>query len=329
MGTGTGGSRQDRPELIGGAMAKAVRFDEYGDESVLRLAQVPQPEPGAGEVVVRVVTAGTNPGEAAIRSGAMDAMFPAVFPEGQGSDLAGSVAAVGPGVSTVTVGDPVIGFSDTRSAQSEYALLPADHVVPKPDALGWAEAATLYVAGTTALAMLQAVPIGEGDTVGISGAAGGVGVFLTQLAVATGARVLAVAGEGNHAWLRQHGAEPVAHGDGLEDRIRALAPDGVDAFLDTYGHGYIELALRLGVAKERIETITDFATAQRVGAQAKGMAALADPAAGIRHLAELVASGELEVPIKARFPLEQVQDAYRALSARRGLGKIVLDVSAP
>ncbi|MCU1473340.1 NADP-dependent oxidoreductase [Amnibacterium sp.] len=308
---------------------KAVRFEEYGDVGVLRIEDVPAPEPGPGEVVVRVVTAGTNPGEASIRSGAGKDRFPARFPEGQGSDLAGVLSAVGEGVTGLAVGQPVVGLSDGRNAQAEYALLPADRVVPKPESLDWAAAATLYVAGTTALVMIDVTHPQSGETVAISGAAGGVGAFVTQLAIQTGARVLAVAGEANHERLRAWGAEPIAYGDGLEQRLRDVAPDGIQAFLDTYGGGYVELALRLGVPKDRVETITDFAAAGRLGTVAKGMAALGDPVAGVTELAHLVADGVIEVPIKGRFPLDQVQEAYRAVESRSGLGKIVLDVSAP
>jgi NADPH:quinone reductase-like Zn-dependent oxidoreductase len=308
---------------------RAVRFEEYGDVDVLKVEEVPTPTPAPGEVVVRVVTAGTNPGEAGIRSGAGKERFPAHFPEGQGSDLAGVISAVGDGVQGLAVGQDVIGLSDGRNAQAEYALLAADRVVPKPDSLDWAAAATLYVAGTTALVMLDVTRPQPGETVAISGAAGGVGVFATQLAVATGARVLAIAGPHNHEQLRAWGAEPVAYGDGLEDRLRELAPEGIAAFLDTHGGGYVELALRLGVPKERIETIIDFPTAGRLGTVAKGMAAMADPAAGVARLAQLVADGAIEVPVKGRFPLDQVQDAYRAVESRSGLGKVVLDISTP
>ena len=308
---------------------RAVRFHGYGDETVLEVEEVDDPQPGEGEVVVRVVTAGTNPGEASIRSGAMRDLFPAEFPEGQGSDLAGVVAAVGPGVAHVQAGEAVIGFSDGRNAQAELALLPADRVVPKPDALGWDVAATLFVAGTTALAMLQTVPVEHGDVVVVAGAAGGVGVFLTQLAVGTGARVIAVAGEANHEWLRAHGAEPVPYGDGLEQRLRDAAPGGVTAFFDCWGHGYTDLAVALGVPVDRIDTIADFGAVERLGVQGKGMAALEDPAAGVAQLAAIASQGGFEVPIKARFPLERVQDAYRELAGRSGLGKIVLEVSAP
>ena len=308
---------------------RAVRFDEYGDETVLEVREVPDPEPGEGEVVVRVVTAGTNPGEVGIRSGALAERFPAVFPEGQGSDLAGVVVAVGPGVTDAAIDQRVIGLSDGRNAQAELVLLPASRVVPKPDALDWDVAATLYVAGTTALALLQTVPVAAGDTVVVAGAAGGVGVFLTQLAVRTGARVIAVAGAANHDWLRAHGAEPIAYGNGLEDRLRAAAPDGVTAFFDLFGNGYTDLAVALGVPPERVATVADFAAGERLGVRVTGMAALEDPAAGVRSLAAIASSGGFEVPIKGRFPLEAVQDAYREVSRRSGLGKVVLQVSAP
>lgn len=308
---------------------RAVRFSEYGDESVLRVEEVPDPQPGPGEVVVSVVTAGTNPGEAGIRTGMMHDRFPATFPSGQGSDLAGVVVAAGEGVQHVAIGQPVIGLSDLRNAQAELAVLPGDRVVSKPDGLGWDVAATLYVAGTTALGMLEAVPIGEGDTVVVAGAAGGVGVFLTQLAVGTGARVIAVASDGNHGWLRGRGAEPVGYGDGLADRLRAAATGGVTAFYDCFGGGYTDLAVGLGVPPERVDTIIDFDAVGRLGVQAVGMAGLADPPAGVAQLAAIASQGGFEVPIKARFPLDEVQAAYREVARRSGLGKVVLDVTDP
>jgi NADPH:quinone reductase-like Zn-dependent oxidoreductase len=308
---------------------RAVQIEQYGDESVLEVREVPDPEPGEGEVVVRVVTAGTNPGEIGIRTGAMAKRYPLPLPMGEGSDLAGQIVAVGPGVVGLAVGQPVIGLSDSRNAQAELALLPADRVVPKPGTLDWDVAATLYVAGTTALAALQTVPVGPEDTVAVAGAAGGVGIYLTQLAVGTGARVIAIASEAHHAWLRAHGAEPVVYGDGLEQRLRDAAPDGITAFFDLHGAGYTDLAIALGVTPDRVETIIDFDAAQRLGIQAKGMSALADPAQGVRELAAIVSAGGFDVPIKARFPLEQVQDAYREVARRSGLGKVVLQVAQP
>ena len=308
---------------------KAVRYQEYGGPDVLEVVDVPDPSPGRGEVVVRVVAAGTNPGESAIRSGVMKEVFPADFPEGQGSDLAGVISSVGDGVEDVAVGDAVIGMSDSRNAHAEYALLSADQMTPKPEGLEWAVAGSLYVVGATAEVMMRAVRPEEGETVIVSGAAGGVGTLVTQLAMRAGARVIAVASEPNHEALRGWGAEPLSYGDGLEERIRSLAPDGVQALLDAYGGGYVELALGMGVPADRIETIIDYDAVQRHGVHGDGMSTLEDPRPVIARLAELLASGELELPIKGRFPLEQVSDAYREVENRHGLGKVVLEVSAP
>ena len=310
-------------------MPRAVQFERYGDESVLQVVEVPMPVPGPGEVVVRVVAAGTNPGEIPIRTGAMHERWPAHFPEGQGSDFAGFVSAVGEQVTDVSVGDPVIGLSDGRNAQAEFALLPADRVAPKPEGLDWDVAATLYVAGTTALLLVDVAKPAAGETVVVSGAAGGVGVLTTQLAVRAGARVLAIASEANHEALRRWGAEPVAYGDGLEDRLREAAPDGIDAWLDAFGSGYADLAVRLGVPKERVVTIADFGAGQRLGVRVHGHSELQDQPGRVAELARLIAAGEVEMPIKSRFPLEQVQDAYRALAERHGLGKVVLQVAQP
>ena len=307
---------------------KAVRFQEYGGPEVLEVVDVPEPSPGRGGVVVRVVAAGINPGESAIRSGAMKEVFPADFPEGQGSDLAGVISSVGEGVEDVSVGDAVIGMSDSRNAHAEYALLPADRVTPKPEELDWAVAGSLYVVGTTAEVMMRAVRPKRGETVIVSGAAGGVGTLVTQLALRAGARVIAVASEANHETLRGWGAEPVSYGDGLEKRILSLTPDGAQALLDAYGGGYVDLALGMGVPADRIETIIDFDAVQRHGVHGDGMSTLEDPRPVIAKLADLLASGELELPIKARFALEQVSDAYREVDNRHGLGKVVLDVSS-
>lgn len=310
-------------------MPRAVKFDEYGDVDVLKIVEVERPSPPPGEVVVRVVAAGTNPGEIPIRSGAGRDRFPAHFPEGQGSDLAGVIVAAGDGVTDVSVGDAVIGMSDRRNAHADFALLPSDRVVAKPAALGWDAAGALYVAGTTAVAMMRSVHPDAGETVVVSGAAGGVGSLVTQLAVRAGARVLAVASEANHETLRGWGAEPLAYGDGLEDRIRAAAPDGVDVMLDTHGDGYVDLAIALGVDVARVDTIADFAAGARTGVHVDGMAAVDDHPAAVEELASLLAAGQLELPIKARYPLEKVADAYRELAKRSGLGKIILEVSEP
>jgi NADPH:quinone reductase-like Zn-dependent oxidoreductase len=303
---------------------KAVRFDQYGGIDVLKVVDVPPPVPAAGEVLVQVKAAGINPGEAKIRDGLLDAMWPATFPSGQGSDLAGVVAETGPGVSGVSAGDEVIGWTDNRASQAEYAVVEAQHLTAKPAGVPWEVAGTLHVAGATAWATVRAVSLTEGDTVAVSGAAGGVGVLAVQLARLAGATVIGLASESHHAWLTEHGVIPVTYGDGVAGRVRQAAGSGkVDAFIDTFGAGYVELALELGVEPSRIDTIANFEAVKRYGVKAEGNAAGAS-ADVLAELAGLIAAGKLGVPIAAAYPLAQVQDAYRELGEGHTLGKIVL-----
>jgi NADPH2:quinone reductase len=304
-------------------MARAVRFDHYGDRDVLYVADVEVPVPAAGEVVVQVRAAGINPGEAAIRSGAMEKMFPATFPSGEGSDLAGVVSAVGEDVTDFAVGDEVLGWSSRRSSHAEYVAVPVTQLIRKPPQLSWEVAGSLYVVGCTAYAAVRAVEAGKGDVVAVSAAAGGVGVVVVQLLALKGATVLGIASESNHEWLRAHGATPVAYGDGLADRLRTAAPPGIDAFIDLFGPQYVELAVELGIPPKRIETIISRAKAQEIGAKVEGSGD-ASTTEVLAEIAELVASGEIEIPIAATFPLEKVRDAYAELEERHTRGKIVL-----
>ncbi|WP_019928669.1 NADP-dependent oxidoreductase [Nocardia sp. BMG111209] len=299
-------------------MARAVRFDRYGDVDVLNVVEVPDPVPGPGQVVVEVVAAAINPGEAKIRAGLLHDYFPATFPSGQGSDFAGRVAAVGPGVGGLDPGAEVIGFTDERASQATHVVVPFEQLTPKPAALSWEEAGSLYVAGTTAFATVRAVSAGPGDVVAVSGAAGGVGSIAVQLLRERGATVIAIAGPANHDRLRGYGATPVAYGDGLAERLPHL-----DAFIDTHGDGYVELAVRLGVAPERIDTIADFAAVEKyhVRSDGNGAAGTIDVVAA---LADLVAAGTLQIPIVAVYPLDLVRDAYRDLEHGHTPGKIVL-----
>ncbi len=304
-------------------MPLAVRFDEYGDIDVLEVREVPQPELAAEEVLVRVRAAGINPGENAIRTGVMHERWPATFPSGQGSDLAGVVAEVGSSVHTWSAGDEVIGWVDTRASQAELVAVPAGNLVRRDPAVPWPVGGALFVAGTTAYANVRAVGAGPGDTVVVAGASGGVGSLTVQLLRHAGATVIGLAGESNHAWLRDHGVVAVTYGDGVLDRIRAAAPNGVDAFVDNVGDGYLDLALGLGVAKDRINTIIDFAGAARTGAKAEGMSGYATVDV-LEELVKLVAAGDLDVPIAATYPLAEVRAAYRDLMNRHTRGKIVL-----
>jgi NADPH:quinone reductase-like Zn-dependent oxidoreductase len=303
-------------------MPKAVRFDEYGGTDVLKVVDVPRPVPGPGEVVVQVKAAGINPGEAKIRSGLLHARWPATFPSGQGSDLAGIVAETGPGVTGVAAGDEIIGYTDDRASQAEYVLVSSEHLTPKPAEVPWDVAGALFVVGTTAFATVRAVGLAAGDTVVVSGAAGGVGSIAVQLARRTGATVVGLAGRANHEWLTGQQVIPVRYGDGVADRIRQAAPK-VTAFIDTFGADYVELALELGVEPSRIDTIANFPAIEKYGVKGDGNTAGAS-AAVLAELAGLVAAGNLEVPIAATFPLDQVQDAYQLLEQGHVRGKIVL-----
>ncbi|GJJ19228.1 NADP-dependent oxidoreductase [Mycolicibacterium mageritense] len=306
-------------------MSRAVQFDEYGGIDVLQVRDVPRPVPADGEVLVKVEAAGINPGEAMIRRGALHDRWPATFPSGQGSDLAGTVAELGAGVTGFAVGDDVIGFSERRSSQAEYVTVPAGQLTAKPAGVPWKVAGSLFVAGTTAYAAVRALGLGAGDVVAIAGAAGGVGTIAVQLAHRAGATVLGIAGRANDDWLTAHGATPVHYGDGLADRLRAASPSGrIDAFLDLFGGGYVAIAVdELGVAPERVDTIIDFAAVDRYGVKSAGNAEGSDIAI-VAELAGLVAAGELQVPIARVFALDDVQAAYTELEKRHTRGKLVL-----
>jgi NADPH:quinone reductase-like Zn-dependent oxidoreductase len=301
----------------------AVRFDGYGDVDVLKVVEVARPVPGAGQVLVKVMAAGVNPGEASIRKGLLHAMWPATFPSGQGSDLAGVVEEVGPDVTRFAVGDEVLGFVETRSSHAELAVADVDHLVLRPANVSWEAAGSLFVVGTTAYAAVRAVNLGPDDTVVVSGAAGGVGSLAVQLAADTGATVIGLAGQGHHRWLVDHGVIPVVYGDGVAERIKDTSHGRVDAFIDTFGGGYVEMAIGLGVAPDRIDTIIDWTAAKEFGAKMDGNAAAAN-AEVLADLAKRIAEGRLEIPIAKTYPLTEVGDAFRELERRHTLGKIVL-----
>jgi NADPH2:quinone reductase len=304
-------------------MARAVRFDQYGDRDVLYVAEVDVPAPSTGEVVVEVRAAAINPGEASIRKGLLDKVFPATFPSGEGSDLAGVVSSVGDGVTEFAVADEVLGWSWGRSSQAEYVAVPVTQLIQKPAGLSWEVAGSLYVVGCTAYSAVRAVSVAEGDTVAVSAAAGGVGSVVVQLLRTKKATVLGIASERNHEWLAAHGVIPIAYGEGLAERVRAAAPNGIDAFIDLFGPEYVQLAVDLGVDPSRIETIISREKAQEVGAKVEGSGD-ASTTEVLSEMAALVASGQIEIPIAATYPLEQVRDAFAELEERHTHGKIVL-----
>jgi len=235
------------------------------------------------------------------------------------------VTELGNGVSGFSVGDEVIGFSMRRSSHAEYVAVPASQLTPRPAKVPWEVAGSLFVAGVTAYAAVRAVQLVPGDTVVIAGAAGGVGSIAVQLARRAGATVLGIAGESNDSWLTGHGAVPVNYGDNLPARLRAAAEsEHIDALLDFFGGGYVAMAIEdLKLPPNKIDTIADFEAVKKFGVQSKGGADAAT-AAVLAELADLVARGELEVPIAGVFALDDVREAFRQVELRHTRGKLVL-----
>lgn len=304
-------------------MPRAVQFDEYGGLDVLTVREVEVRPPGPGEVAVEVKAAGINPGEASIRKGLLEEKWPGSFPSGQGSDLAGIVTAVGEEVEGFAAGDEVLGWSWERSSQAELCVVPADQLVRKPAALAWEVAGSLYVVGVTAFAAVRAVAPRAEETVVVSAAAGGVGTLTVQLLKTHGAEVVGLASEPHHDWLREKGVTPVAYGEGVLRRVLEATPRGIDAFIDLYGPEYVELAVELDVPPARIETIISYEKAQEIGARAEGSSDASSPEI-VAEMAELVATGKIELPIAATYPLDEVREAFEQLEDRHTLGKIVL-----
>jgi NADPH:quinone reductase-like Zn-dependent oxidoreductase len=302
---------------------RAVQFDEYGGLDVLTVREVELRELGKEEVLVEVKAAGINPGEASIRKGLLADKWPSTFPSGEGSDLAGVVKEVGIDVTGFAPGDEVLGWSEERSSHAEEVVVPAEQLVRKPTDLGWPEAGALFVVGVTAFAAVRAVDISAGDTVVVSAAAGGVGTLVVQLLKVNGANVVGLASEDHHDWLRAKGVVPVTYGEGQLQRIIDATPDGIDAFIDLFGPDYIDLALQLDLPPEKIETIISFERAAEVGAKAEGSSTASTPEV-LLEMAELVATGKIEIPIAAEYPLDEVREAFEQLEDRHTLGKIVL-----
>lgn len=295
---------------------KAVRYDRFDGIDQLYLADLPEPEAGPGEVLVRVEAGALNPG-------ALPALNGSSYTPGR--DLAGEVVGVGEGVLTFATGDAVLGWLQSWEAHAQLVAIPAAQLVTKPEALSWDVAGSLYTTPMAGLGAIKAVEPRPGETVVISGASGGVGFTAAQLAVRAGATVIGLTSAGHFELLRQHGIEPLEYGgEGEEERIRATAGQNrVHAFIDAVGGSYIDLALALGVPRERIDTVVDYH-----GAREKGVKSLGTTEAGgtpaLSELADLAASGALHIPIAATYPLTAVQEAYRDLANRRIHGRIVL-----
>jgi NADPH:quinone reductase-like Zn-dependent oxidoreductase len=301
-------------------MSRAVGYSRYGGPEVLGIVEVPEPHAGSGTVRVAVRSAGVNPFDSKVRRGGY--LPNHTLPSLQGAEFAGVIDEIGDGVGGWRVGDEVLGWIG-RGAQAEYLVVSAKNLAAKPPSLDWDSAGGIGLVGNTAMRATASLAITADDTVLVSGAAGGVGLLSAQLARRTGATVIGTASERHHAMLSRWGIVPVDYGPGLVDRLRAVAPDGITAVLDSRGDETIEAALALGAAPERINSTADGA-ADRYGVNSVGGGG--KTAAELAELARLVAEGELVLPIRSRYPLSEASTAYADLDSGHGLGKIVLTV---
>jgi NADPH:quinone reductase-like Zn-dependent oxidoreductase len=295
---------------------RAVVFEEFGGPEVLHLGEVPEPEAGPGQVRVRVEAVGLNAYDGKIRSGAMEAVFRTSLPAVPGAEVAGTVDQVGPGVSGVSVGDRVAGW--TRRGAAELALLKL--WAPVPDGLDAPQAAALPVVGETARRALRILDLKPGETLLVHGASGGVGGLVTQLAVAAGARVIGTASAANQERVASYGATPTTYGEGLVDRVRALAP-AVDAVLDAAGSGVLADSIELRGGTDRVVTLADPA-ANDLGVEFPEQS---QPSA--EELAELIGQvvrGEVSVPVARVLPLAEAAQAQGLVDDGHAGGKVVL-----
>jgi NADPH:quinone reductase-like Zn-dependent oxidoreductase len=306
---------------------RAVQLESFGGPEALNLREVPAPQAGPGQIRVRVTAAGLNPMDWFMTSDEQTATrFGLSLPSGFGTDYAGVVDQVGDGVTEFAAGMRVFGGALSR-AVADYVVIDVAGTIAvggaahhTPDGVDDRTAATLAIAGCTAAAALAVVKPGPGDTLLMGGAGGGVGVFAVQLARLAGARVIGTGSATSADALRALGAEPVAYGDGLADRLRALAPAGVTAAIDLHGTETAQTARELGVPDERITTI-----AAQIDGITPANGANAAPGA-IEEIARLVATGQLRVPIAASFPVEQIRPAVELQSGRHVHGKVVIDL---
>jgi NADPH:quinone reductase-like Zn-dependent oxidoreductase len=307
-------------------MSRAVIYEKFGSPEVLELREVPEPHAGPGEVRVRVAAAGLNPmdwGIALLPEVAVQ--FAIAVPSGFGYDFAGVVDEVGTGADGFAVGDRVHGGAMARAAADflvSKASPPApDALFHTPDGISELVASTLPVAGLTAAAALEAIGLKSGDTILVGGAAGGVGVFVVQLAKLVGATVIGTASESTFDFLRQLGAEPVVYGAGLAERMRRLAPDGVTAATDLFGTETAETALALGVPPERISTVA--AGPSPPGGVRATSGNEAGPA-DLERITDAILAGKITVPIAATFSIDQIREAVMLQAARHVHGKVVV-----
>lgn len=296
---------------------KAARFSRFGAPEVLEIVDLPDPRPAAGQVRIAVRAAGVNASDWKKRQGLMDRELPQTL----GYEAAGIVDELGEGVTDVAVGDRVFGLSEGGAAQAERAVL--SWYAPIPPSLDFAAAAALPVAGETAARALDQLGVEAGDTLLVNGASGSVGTAAVQLAVARGVRVIGTGSAATHDFLRSLGAEPVAYGDGMPERVRARAADGVDLALDVAGNGVLPELAELAGGPEHVITVADYAGAQRHGMRfSRGDAGRAYYV--LAEIGRLADAGRFVVRVGGTFPLAGIAEAHRAGEAGRVRGKLVL-----
>ncbi|MDQ6420411.1 NADP-dependent oxidoreductase [Paenibacillus sp. LHD-117] len=303
---------------------KAAAFASYGGPEVMKVMEFPDPQAGPGQVRVRVKAAGVQHFDCAVRGGWKPAYGIEVnLPQIPGNEFAGIVDQVGEGVAGFAEGDPVLGFSILNS-YAEYIVVGADQIVSKPESMSWEEAGGLTGNGQGAYIALKAIGIHQGDTVLINGAAGSLGAFAVQLAKEWGAgTIIGTASEKNHEYVRSLGAIPITYGEGVAERIRKLAPGGLDAAFDTAGGEGLRAAAELAKDRNRVCTFFAYDLVEELGLRVvRGERS----AARLAELAELHAQGKLRIHIREVFPLERADDAQRAIETRHGRGKIVLRI---
>ncbi len=306
---------------------KAMALTEYGDPEVLTATEVEDPTPSPDTVVVDVKGAGINPVDFKIVAGYLQGAFPHYLPLVPGWDVAGVVSAVGPAVQEYAVGDDVIGYvrHDHLAANGAYAEKVSAHprhLAPKPSSVDMATASALPLAGLTALQSLRLAGVGKDDTVLVHAASGGVGSFAVQLAVNLGATVIGTASESNHDYLRGLGATPVSYGEGLVDRVRQIAPDGITASVDYVGTAEaIQASAELIADPSRSISNVDGAAITEAG----GRYCFVRPQPeDLAHLAALVDQGVLHVEVQQTFPLAEAATALRTSMDGHVRGKLVL-----
>lgn len=299
---------------------KAVAITKYGTPDVMQVMEFADPQAGPGQVRVRVKSAGVQPVDTAVRGGWT--VFPVQFPQILGNEFAGLVDQVGEGVSDFAIGSEVIGWS-VLACYAEYVVVGTDQIAAKPREMPWDVAGVLSASGQTAHTALRELGVGQGDTVLIHAAAGGVGTVAVQLARAWGATVIGTASERNHEYLRSIGAIPVAYGDGLVERVRDVAPGGVDAALDAIGGEALPASVELVADRSRIGTIVGFDAAPRLGVRAIRSQR---SAARLAELIELYVQDKLKIHIWKSFPMHEAAAAHREVETGHVRGKVVLTI---